>query len=106
MKSSIAYKNCLIRGESFQRETNGKWISQYTLTRQNSSHKGSEFPSQQYQLHTAFPTEEEADDFALQRAMEWIDKNWHHDHSSSNLGERTKESNYSRFMIDITVVNA
>ena len=75
MKSSISYKNCLIRSESFQREKNGKWIPQYALTRQNTGSKGKVFPSQQYQLNEAFPTENEADDFALQKAMEWIDKN-------------------------------
>jgi hypothetical protein len=72
MKSSISYKSCLIRGESFQREKNGTWIPQYTLTRQD---KGNEFPSHQYQLNEIFLTEGEADDFAVQKAMEWIDKN-------------------------------
>jgi hypothetical protein len=33
------------------------------------------FPSQHYQLNEAFATEDEADDFALRRAMEWIDQN-------------------------------
>jgi len=75
MKISIAYKNCLIRGESFQREKNGKWISQYILTRQDTGREKKGFPSQQYQLNDVFATEDEADDFALQRAMEWIDKN-------------------------------
>lgn len=75
MKLSIAYKNCLIRGESFQREKNGKWIPQYILTRQNSGSERKGFPSQQYQLNEIFATEDEADDFAMQRAMEWIDKN-------------------------------
>jgi hypothetical protein len=51
MKSSISYKNCLIRGESFQREKNGKWIPQYTLTRQSTRNSGNHFPSQQYQLN-------------------------------------------------------
>jgi hypothetical protein len=75
MKSSISYKNCLIRGESFQREKNGRWIPQYTLTRQNAANSENHFPSQQYQLNEAFMTEDEADDYALQRAREWIDKN-------------------------------
>ena len=74
MKSSISYKTCLIRGESFQREKNGKWIPQYMLTRQNTGSEIKGFPSQQYQLNEAFATEDEADDFALRRAMEWIDK--------------------------------
>ena len=76
MKTNIAYKNCLIRGESFQREKNGKWTPQYILTRQNTERGRKSFPFQQYQLNEAFATEEEADDFALQRAMEWIESNW------------------------------
>jgi hypothetical protein len=77
MKSSISYKNCLIRGESFQREKNGKWVSQYTLTRPKteSTGKGSDFPSHQYQFNEALRTESEADAYAVKRAREWIDKN-------------------------------
>jgi hypothetical protein len=75
MKNGISYKNCLIQGESFQREKNGTWVPQYILTRQETGNKGNDFPSQQYQPNETFPTEDEADDFALQRAMEWIDKN-------------------------------
>jgi hypothetical protein len=75
MRISNAYKNCLIRGESFQREKKGKWIAQYHVSRQNAGSQTKGFPSQQYQLNEAFATEDEADDFALQRAMEWIDKN-------------------------------
>ena len=75
MKSSIAYQNCLIRGESFQREKNGKWIPQYSLKRQETKSRVSDFLSRQAQLNKAFPTEDAADDFALQEAMKWIDKN-------------------------------
>jgi hypothetical protein len=75
MKSSISYKNCFIRGESFQREKNGTWVPQYTLTRQNTKNSENYFPSHQYQLNEIFQTENEADDFALQKAMEWIDEN-------------------------------
>ena len=75
MKSVVTYKNCLIRSESFQREKNGDWIPQYNCTREETG-KGDIFPSQQYQLYGAFGTEDEADDFALQKAMEWIDINW------------------------------
>jgi hypothetical protein len=75
VKVSIAYKNCLIRGESFQREKNGKWIAQYTCARQNDRSKGHDFPSQQFQLKEVFPTEDEADNFALKKAMERIDNN-------------------------------
>ena len=75
MKISIPYKNCVIRGESFQREKNGAWIPQYKLTRQEIGDKENDFPSQQYQFNEGFPTENEADEYAVQKAKEWIDRN-------------------------------
>jgi hypothetical protein len=75
MKSSISYQNCLIRGESFQLEKNGKWVPQYTLRSQESKDKLRDFLSHRAQLDKTFPTESAADDFALQGAMKWIDKN-------------------------------
>jgi hypothetical protein len=75
MRSSVSYKNCLIHGESFQREKSGKWTAQYLVTRLNAGSERTGFPSQQYQLNDVFSSEDEADDFALRRAMEWIDKN-------------------------------
>ncbi|HEX2230333.1 MAG TPA: hypothetical protein VHM64_24655 [Candidatus Binatia bacterium] len=80
MRSSIPYKNCLVSGESFQRESNGKWTAQYLVTRLNTGSERTGFPSQQYQLNEVFPTEKEADDFAVRRAQEWIDEtNYSHD---------------------------
>jgi hypothetical protein len=35
-------------GESFQREKKGSWVSQYTLTREESAGNGNDFPSHQY----------------------------------------------------------
>jgi len=75
MKSSISYKNCLIRGESFQRQKDGKWVPRYTLRRQNTKNMQSDFLSHEAQLDKTFPSENAADDFALQEAMKWIDKN-------------------------------
>ena len=75
MKNSISYKDCLIHGESFQREKNGAWIPQYTLTLPETGRKANNFPSHQYQFNEAFPTETEADEYALQKAREWVDKN-------------------------------
>jgi hypothetical protein len=75
MKDGTSYKDCLICGESFQREKNGGWVPQYTLTRQEAGTEGNNFPSHQYQFNEAFPTESEADEYALRRAKEWIDKN-------------------------------
>ena len=75
MSSRISYKNYLIRLESFQREENGKWIPQYYFARQNIDSTDTDFPSQQYQFNEALQSEAEANDFALHKAMEWIDKN-------------------------------
>lgn len=75
MKNDISYKNCVIRGESFQREKNGAWVAQYTVTLPEAARKANKFPSSQYQFEEAFPTEREADAYALGRAMEWVDKN-------------------------------
>ena len=75
MKDSISYKGCVIHGESFQRENNGTWVPQYTLTLPVTGRKAGDFPSHQYQLNEAFPSETEADEFALQKAREWVDSN-------------------------------
>jgi hypothetical protein len=75
MKSIISYKNRLIRGESFQLAQSSGWIPRYSLTLQgaNSSPKGA--LSHHDRLDQVFWTEHEADEFALQDAMRWIDKN-------------------------------
>ena len=75
MKNGIPYKNCSIRTESFRREKNGSWIPQYTVTLPETGRKPTDFPSHQYQFNQAFPTEAEADAYALGKAMEWIDAN-------------------------------
>jgi hypothetical protein len=75
MRKDTPYKNYLIRSESFQREKNGSWIPQYSVCRQDPLTTPLDFPSQQYQLHHSCSTEQEADDFALRKAQEWIDRN-------------------------------
>ena len=75
MKNGISYKNWHIRTESFQREKNGTWVPQYNLVCQEGGAKGTGFPSSQYQFNEALPTESEADEYALQKAREWIDSN-------------------------------
>ena len=75
MNNGILYKHHLIRGESFQREKNGTWVAQYTVVRQEGGGKGNGFPSSQYQCNEVFPTESEADEYALRRAKEWVDRN-------------------------------
>lgn len=74
MRSANPYKSWLLFGESFQRESHGPWTSQYLAAQGDGAARGYGFPSQQYQLSEVFSTEEEADDFALSKAREWIDR--------------------------------
>lgn len=74
MKSSISYKNCLIRSESFQLAPNSSWIPQYTLTRQSAKNITAS-PTHHARLDKVFWSENEADEFAMQDAMRWIDTN-------------------------------
>ena len=75
MKSNITYRNWLICSDSFRRERKGRWIPQYTLTRQGAKIKEIGVTTHQAQLKTTFWSENEADEFALQDAMRWIDTN-------------------------------
>ncbi len=74
MNQDTLYKNHLIHGESFQRENNGAWVPQYTVTRQDGATEKVDFPSHQYQFNHAYSTEVEADEFAVHMAQAWIDK--------------------------------
>jgi hypothetical protein len=53
----MTYKNHLTLGESFQRDKNGSWVSQHTLTREESAGNGNDFPSHQYQFNAIFRTD-------------------------------------------------
>lgn len=75
MKNSIYYKNCLIRGESFELAQSRGWVPRYTVTCRHARDKGSGVPSHHDRLDQVFWTENEADKFALQDAMRWIDEN-------------------------------
>jgi len=74
MKSSVSYKNCVIRSESFQLEQSSSWIPRYTLMHRDANHEWSGDRSHHDRLDKVFWTEKEADEFALQDAMEWIDR--------------------------------
>jgi hypothetical protein len=74
MEKNTLYKNHLIRSESFQREKNGAWVPQYTVIRQDAATEKKDYPSHQYQFHHACATELEADEFAVAKARDWIDK--------------------------------
>lgn len=69
MNSSLAYKNCLIHIESFQLTHSSGWIPRFTLTRQD------DVPSSRDRLDKVFLSKDEADEFALEDAMQWIDQN-------------------------------
>jgi hypothetical protein len=75
VNKAMIYKDYLIRGESFQREENGTWVPQYTVIRQDAAIEAKEYPSHQYQFNQAYCTEREANEFAVQKARDWIDKN-------------------------------
>ena len=75
MKSSISYKNCLIRSESFQLMQSNSWIPRYSLMRHDTDSKWDGAPSHHDRLDKVFWTENEADEFALQDAMQWVDRN-------------------------------
>ena len=73
MKSSISYKNYLIRGESFQPTRNSDWIPRYVLQRANSADGADASPLSHGRLDKAFASASEADEFAVQDAKSWID---------------------------------
>jgi hypothetical protein len=69
MQSNIPYRNCLIHIESFQLTHNSGWIPRFTLTHQDNVLSGRD------RLDKVFLSKDEADEFALADAMQWIDKN-------------------------------
>ena len=75
MKNKISYKDCLIHSESFQLGQSGSWIPRYALTRPNPNSDSNGIPSHHDRLDKVYWTEREADDFALQDAMHWVDNN-------------------------------
>ena len=75
MKSSLAYKNCLIHIESFQLTHSSGWIPRYTLMHQDTESEWNAAPSCRDRLDKVFWSKDEADEFALEDAMQWIDKN-------------------------------
>lgn len=84
MNTGVLYKGYLIRCESFQREQKGSWVPQYTVTRQDEPAQAKmDFPSHQYQFSCAYPTQGEADEFAVHQVQRWIDAKDLHPHSSS-----------------------
>ena len=75
MKSILSYKNCLVRGESFQLVQSSNWIPRYSLKLQGANNNSKGALSHHDRLDQVFRTENEADEFALQDAMRWIDQN-------------------------------
>jgi len=75
MKNSLSYKNCVIQGESFQLAQNNGWIPRYSLARPGADKRSTAAPLHYDRLDQVFCTEDEADSFALQEAVRWIDEN-------------------------------
>ena len=71
----MSYKNCLIRGESFQLTQSSGWIPRYILTSPDVRNGWSYSPSHHDRLDQVFLTQYEADRFAIEDAMQWIDEN-------------------------------
>lgn len=75
MKPGVSYKNCFIGSESFQLGQSSGWIPRYVLTCHDMNVEGNRTPSYHDRLDQAFLTEQEADEFAVEEAIRWIDKN-------------------------------
>jgi hypothetical protein len=75
MKNSMSYKNCLIRGESFQLTQSSGWIPRYILTSLDVRNGRSYPPSHHDRLDQVFLAQHEANRFAIEDAMQWIDEN-------------------------------
>jgi hypothetical protein len=75
MKNSVSYKNCLIQSESFQLSQSSGWIPRYSLAHQDADKRWNAAPLHYDRLDQVFCTKQEADSFALEEAMRWIDEN-------------------------------
>lgn len=75
MKNRLSYKNCVIQGESFQLSQSTGWIPRYSLTRPGADKRSNAASLHYDRLDQVFYTEDEADSFALEEAMRWIDEN-------------------------------
>ena len=73
MNTNITYRNWLICSGSFRLEKKGRWIPLYTLTRQGAKNKENGMAKHHARLKMSFGSQNEADEFALQNAMRWID---------------------------------
>ncbi len=75
MKNTVPYKNCLIRCESFQWAESSGWVPRYALMCPAVGSRRSGMRAFHDRLDEVFGTEHEADKFALQDAMRWINEN-------------------------------
>jgi hypothetical protein len=73
MKTAISYKNYLISGKSFQPTQNSGWIPRYVLQCAHPNAASGDSPLSHDRLDKAFGSAAEADNFAVQDAMRWID---------------------------------
>jgi hypothetical protein len=75
MENPISYKNRLIRGDSFQLPQCTSWIPRYTVVREEKERQLNSSLTHYDRLDKVFMTKNEADEFALTEAMQWIDQN-------------------------------
>jgi hypothetical protein len=62
-------------GRILQLAQNSGWIPRYSLTRPGADKRSNAAPLHYDRLDQVFCTEDEADGFALQEAVRWIDEN-------------------------------
>jgi hypothetical protein len=74
MQNTFSYRNCLIHIESFQLTESSGWIPRYTLMRQGMSDWNAALSCRD-RLDKVFWSKDEADEFALEDAMQRIDQN-------------------------------
>ena len=75
MNTRLAYKNRLIDIESFQLTHSSGWIPRFKLTHQEITGDRDRAPWYRDRLDQVFGSKDEADEFALEDAMQWIDRN-------------------------------
>jgi hypothetical protein len=68
-----AAQNEAIAISFWESEEDAGWIPLYTLTRQETRHRWNSTPSRHNRLDQVVDTESDANRFALQVAMRWID---------------------------------
>lgn len=67
MGKSVSYGNCIIHLQSFELRPSGGWVPRFSLSGPDCS------PLCRDRLDKVFPSKDEADEFALKDAVDWLD---------------------------------